>query len=433
MKVVNRNHRPIAIIGQGYVGLPLTELALKAGFHVVGIDNDRKKISRLSDGNFSVEGVSAEVIRMGLETGRYLPTSEYSDAEGFSVAVIAVPTPLIDNLPFLGHIEDAARSLGKILEPRSTVVLESTTYPGTTQELLKPILEYESGLIADEDFYLGYSPERIDPGSQNWGLLNTPKLVSADSQDSLDSLSNFYEELGIPTVKVFRTKVAEAAKLIENTFRHVNIALVNELAKFSAHLDVDIWAALEAASSKPFGYLPFHPGPGVGGHCLPVDPSYLSWAINRASGEDFKFVALANDINRSMPRYVADKVARLILAQHSPKAKGRVLLVGLSYKRGVGDLRESPGVEVGELLSQRGFQVFGIDDWVDEDSWPEGVIRWSADTSVSLDAALVLVNHPWNDLEGLVSKATHVFDCVNVLPPRLTDGKRVINIFSSLG
>src|SRR5256714_1771973 len=278
--------------------------AVETGHAVVGYDIDEDRVKRLSACESFVEDVPSVTLADALASGRYQPTAEPKACAGFDVAVITVPTPLRDGNPDLSYIETAAQTLARYVRPGSTVILESTTYPGTTEELVGPLLEEASGLAVGEDFHLGYSPERIDPGNPVWTLANTPKVVSGVNEASLGAVRAFYDRLLIETVPVSGTREAELAKLVENTFRHVNIALVNELAMFAADLGIDVWEAIEAASTKPFGYLRFTPGPGVGGHCLPVDPSYLSWRVKDRLGQSFKFVELANEVNEHMPDYV---------------------------------------------------------------------------------------------------------------------------------
>src|SRR5207249_3425914 len=270
----------------------------------VGFDVDEVRVKRLNAGESYVEDITDEVLQSALATGRYRATTRERDCAGFDVAVITVLSPLREGAPDLSYIEASARTLGRYLRPGATVVLESTTYPGTTEELVKPILEEMSALLAGPDFHLGYSPERIDPGNPTWSFVNTPKVVSGIDAASLAAVDAFYSSLVDRTVPVAGPKEAELTKLLENTFRHVNVALVNELAMFADDLGIDVWSAIDAASTKPFGYMRFTPGPGVGGHCLPIDPSYLSWRVRRSLGHTFRFVELANDVNDHMPDYV---------------------------------------------------------------------------------------------------------------------------------
>ena len=300
------------------------------------------KIKRLAAGESHVEDVRSDMVSRALATGRYEPTDDPGRTRGFDVAVIDVPTPLTrrsaESFACHGRRGHAVR----LATRRSDGDPRIDDLPGTTEDLVAGILEEGSGLVAGRDFHLGYSPERIDPGNPTWHFVNTPKVVSGIDKDSLEAVQAFFDRLVDRTVPVSGTREAELTKLLENTFRHVNIALVNELAMFADAMGIDIWEAIDAASTKPFGYLRFTPGPGVGGHCLPIDPSYLSWKVRRSLGQPFRFVELANDINAHMPDYV---VSRLTLALNRDKRAvngSRVLLLGLAYKPNTGDVRESP-------------------------------------------------------------------------------------------
>src|SRR5438270_3554073 len=361
---MSRASSKVVILGQGYVGLPLAMRAVEVGHDVVGYDVEEARVKRLLAGESYVEDVPTETLAAALASGRYRPSSEPDAIAGFDVAVITVPTPLREGNPDLSFIESAASAAGRYLRHGACVILESTTYPGTTQELVGPLLEEGSGLTVGSDFHLGYSPERIDPGNPTWNLVNTPKVVSGIDAASLDSVKRFYDSIVERTVPVSTPKEAELTKLLENTFRHVNVALVNELAMFANDLGIDIWEAIDAASTKPFGYLRFTPGPGVGGHCLPIDPSYLSWRVRRTLGHSFRFVELANDVNDHMPDYV---VRRLMAARNRQKQAlngSRTLLLGPGYRRNTGDDRESPAVVVAERLLTLGAEVRVVDPHV---------------------------------------------------------------------
>jgi UDP-N-acetyl-D-glucosamine dehydrogenase len=402
----------VVIVGQGYVGLALAVRAVETGQVVVGFDTDETRIKRLQAGDSYVEDVSCARLSDALATGRYVPTADERECSGFEVAVITVPTPLKEGVPDLSYIEEAGRVLAKYLKAGATVVLESTTYPGTTVELLVPILEEGSGLAAGSDFHVGYSPERIDPGNPRWTLVNTPKVVSGIDDSSLQAVRSFYDGLVEQTVPVRRTQEAELVKLIENTFRHVNVALVNEIAMFAADLGIDIWESLDAAGSKPFGFLRFNPGPGVGGHCLPVDPSYLSWRVKRQVGEPFRFVELANDINDHMPAYVVRRLTGMLNRLHKSVNGSRVLLLGLSYKRNVGDARESPAAVVTDLLLGLGAEVRACDPHVDPEVLGNAVpiVELSAEELRTADVVVVLTEHDAFDWDLVQSEASLIFD-----------------------
>ena len=404
----------LLVIGQGYVGLPLALAAVDAGFTVVGFDTNDERVKRLVAGTSYVEDVSDEVLTRALATGRYRPTAEESLCAGFDVAVIDVPTPLRDGQPHLVHVEAAASMVARHLRPGATVILESTTYPGTTEELVQPLLEEGSGLVAGKDFFLGYSPERIDPGNTTWDLRSTPKVVSGIDASSLAAVSAFYGRIVDTTVPVAGTREAELTKLLENTFRHVNVALVNELAMFAGELGIDIWAAIDAASTKPFGYMRFTPGPGVGGHCLPVDPSYLSWKVRRSLGRSFRFVELANDVNAHMPDYVVSRLVTAFNRQGRAVKGSRVLVLGLAYKKNTGDAREAPGTVIVELLGALGADVRVADPHlVDLDEL--AVVELSEPELTAADAVIVITDHDAFDYELVTRCARFVLDTRNRL------------------
>ncbi len=408
----------VAVLGQGYVGLPLAMAAVEAGHRVVGFDVDEHRVERLGAGDSYVEDVPADTLAAALSTGRYRPTADPGALAGFDVAVITVPTPLREGRPDLSHVEDAARTLCSHLRPGSLVVLESTTYPGTTEELLAGLIRERSGLVAGGDYHLGYSPERIDPGNAEYGLAETPKLVSGVAPCCLEAVQAFYDTLVAKTIAVSRPREAELAKLVENTFRHVNIALVNELAMFAAELGVDIWEALDAAATKPFGFMRFNPGPGVGGHCLPIDPSYLSFHVERSLGRSFRFVELANDVNAHMPDYVVQRLVAALNERGKALKGSRVVLLGLAYKPNTSDLRESPALVVARHLLRLGAEVAYVDEHVaDIDLGRAGLEGSLAKVPLDeaeltgADAVVVLTDHDDVDYDLVASLARYVLDC----------------------
>ena len=408
----------VVIVGQGYVGLPVAMHAVRAGHDVLGYDVDERRVKRLNAGESIVDDVGDDELRAAIATGRYRATYLADELDGFEVGVISVPTPLRDGAPDMSHVEAAASTLGAHLSKGACVILESTTYPGTTEELVAPLLESASGLVAGDDFMLGYSPERIDPGNTQYTLRNTPKVVSGIDGASLHAVQAFYESFVDETVPVSTTRVAELTKLLENTFRHVNIALVNEVAMFANDLGIDVWEVIGAANTKPFGYLRFTPGPGVGGHCLPIDPSYLSWRVRRSLGQPFRFVELANDINEHMPDYV---LRRLVLGfnRRGLAVRGRrVLVLGLAYKKNTGDARESPALDVVRQLVTMGADVAVADPHVEDRFVPSDVERvdLTADEIAAADAVVVLVDHDSFDYDA-VRAASYVFDCQHRVAP----------------
>ncbi len=402
----------LVVIGQGYVGLPISIRAVQVGYQVVGLDVDVSRAQRLVAGKSYVEDVSDEVLRQALASGRFTASASYDAAVGFDYAVITVPTPLTEGLPDLGFIEQSAAAIAPHIRPGATVVLESTTYPGTTDELLVPILEAGSGLKAGVDFYVGYSPERIDPGNAHFSFVNTPKVVSGINAASSARIEAFYSALVDRVVVVSDCKVAELTKLLENTFRHVNIALVNELAMFAHDLDINVWEAIDASSTKPFGFMKFTPGPGVGGHCLPIDPSYLSWRVKRALGQSFRFVELANDVNDHMPDYV---IRRLVVALNEQKRSmngSRILVLGLAYKKNTGDARESPSTRIVELLLGMGCEVRVVDPHVITRHFDSRVtfVDVSPDELAAADAVVLLVDHDAFDYGAIATTTTFILD-----------------------
>lgn len=415
--------RSVVVIGQGYVGLPLAMRAVEVGYTVIGLDLNKTRIDALNEGHSFVEDISSATVRKALDAARYRATTDYDDAQDFGVAVITVPTPLKETLPDLSFIEAAAKSLAPHITAGSLVVLESTTYPGTTSELLVPLLEEGSGMIAGADFYVGYSPERIDPGNPRWNFVNTPKVVSGINAASLSHVDAFYSSLVERTVPVSTPKEAELTKLLENTFRHVNIALVNELAVFADELGVDVWESIDAAASKPFGFMKFTPGPGVGGHCLPVDPSYLSWQVRRTLGKSFRFVELANDVNEGMPAYVVQRSIELLNQKRKALNGARILLAGIAYKKNSGDSRESPALRIIDLLNEYGAEVQACDPFVADVQWPAHATRtdFSAEALAAADLVIVVTDHDDFDfdlLEAIASDSaanTTVFDTRNRL------------------
>jgi UDP-N-acetyl-D-glucosamine dehydrogenase len=411
-----QSSRKLVVVGQGYVGLPLAMRAVEAGYTVVGFDTDEGRTKRLAAGQSFVEDVPSEAVRAGLDSGAYQASSDPSMLVDFDIAVITVPTPLREGNPDLSYIESAARTLAQYLRPGATVILESTTYPGTTEELVGPLLEEGSGLAAagaeGEGFLLGYSPERIDPGNTTWTFATTPKVVSGINEASLAAVQSFYDDLVGQTVPVASTRVAELTKLLENTFRHVNIALVNELAMFAADLGIDVWEAIDAASTKPFGFMPFRPGPGVGGHCLPIDPSYLSWRVKRALGQSFRFVELANDVNDHMPDYVVRRVIVSLNRRKQAVNGSRILLLGLAYKRNTGDARESPAIAAADRLLALGADVRAADPHVLEAHVSERVrrVECTAEEVAAADLVILLTDHDAFDYEMVGREAVAVFD-----------------------
>ena len=324
------------------MGLTLASAAAEAGFRVVGIDVDADRIDGLARGDLVVPGVSVRAFEAGTKDGRLAFSTDPSAIERAELIFICVPTPLEDGAPDLRFVESASATVAQHLRPGSLVVLESTTYPGTTEQLVRPILEEGSDLSADDDFLLAYSPERIDPGNAEFGMRNTPRVVGGCTPEATATAVAFYGQIVDKVMTVSSTRVAETAKLLENTFRHINIALVNELSILCHEMGIDVWEAIDAAGTKPYGFMPFFPGPGIGGHCIPLDPTYLAWQIRRESGRRFGVLEQAQEVNERMPDWVATRVGGILNDRGLAVKDADILALGVTYKADVGDVRESP-------------------------------------------------------------------------------------------
>ena len=353
----------LGVVGLGYVGLPLAVESANQGLSVLGFDINESRVDDINTGNSPIEDISNKELANALKN--FQATFDSTELAKCNNVVISVPTPLTDYQPDLSYVISAAKAVGENLVKEQVIILESTTYPGTTIEVLIPNLEKYSGLKAGVDFYVGYSPERIDPGNQEWKFKNTPKVISGLDQKSLGKIKSFYESIIDETVIVNGTKEAEMVKLLENTYRHVNIALINELAMLCKMLEIDIWEVVNAAKTKPFGFQSFTPGPGVGGHCIPVDPEYLSFKT-RQIGKPVRFVELAQEINNSMPAYVVSRVNELLNSQDKILRNSKVLVLGVAYKKDISDMRESPSLDILELLLEKNVEVSFYDPFVDE-------------------------------------------------------------------
>jgi len=353
----------LGVVGLGYVGLPLAVEASIQGLNVIGYDINSKRVEMINNGISPIEDISNDELSNALE--KFFSTLDSNLLSKCKNIVISVPTPLTDYQPDLSYVITAAKTVGDNLVKNQVVILESTTYPGTTIEVLIPNLESISKLKAGVDFFVGYSPERIDPGNKVWKFKNTPKVISGINDISTEKIKNFYESIIETTVLVKGTKEAEMVKLLENTYRHVNIALINELAMLCKMLDIDIWEVVNAAKTKPFGFESFKPGPGVGGHCIPVDPEYLSFKT-RQIGKPVRFVELAQEINNSMPAYVVGQISEILNKNGKLLNNSKILLMGVAYKKDISDMRESPAIDVTELLLEKKVNVSYFDPFVSE-------------------------------------------------------------------
>lgn len=407
----------VAIIGQGYVGLPLAREAIRAGLSVVGIDINPGTVAGLNSGRSHVDDLRDEDIAEMLDGG-YVATTDFTAIRDAENVVICVPTPLTKSSePDLGPLRSAVKAVAGHLQPGMLVVVESTTYPGTTDEVARPILE-ETGLVAGEDFNLAFSPERIDPGNPIFGLHNTPKIVGGHTAECGDRAAMFYGKMVEEVVRVRGTREAEMAKLLENTYRHINIALVNEMVRFCRELNIDLWEAIDAASTKPFGFQAFRPGPGVGGHCIPIDPNYLSHNVLTRLGYPFRFVELAQEINDSMPAYVGDRIQQRLNADGITLRGAKVLLLGVTYKPNVGDTRETPAAPLARILRDQGAEVSYHDPFVVEWSADGEDLRAASDLSAavaSADICVLLQPHRAYNLEHIAVTAKRVLDTRGVM------------------
>ena len=397
----------VGIVGLGYVGLPLAVAFCDAGYPVVGVDVDQRLVERLRRGESPIEDVSDEQLRS--VASRFHPTTRYADLSRTEAVLIAVPTPLTPNRePDLGPLAAAGSGLAAVLQQGQLVVLESTTYPGYTRERLTPLLE-ESGLAAGEDFHVAFSPERIDPGRTDYALGNTPKVVGGLTPACLERARALYAAVCERVVPMSTLEAAELTKLLENVFRSVNIALVNELSLLCDRMGIDIWEVTDAAATKPYGFMSFEPGPGMGGHCLPVDPFYLSW---RAREFDFQaeFIELAGEVNQGMPYFCVERIARALDEHYKPIRRSEILILGASYKPGVGDLRESPAIKIMRLLVARGARVRYHDNYVSY--LPEfDLSSQPLDQALSTaDCVAIVTAHPEVDFERVAAEASVLVD-----------------------
>ena len=355
----------LTVVGLGYVGLPLAYEASRSGMRVFGLDTNPSVVERLSKGESHIDDIDSDQLSSMIDAG-FSPTVEPDCISDSEVVLICVPTPLDDDgTPDIGQIEAAAEVVSQHLRPGSLVVLESTTYPGTTEDVVRPILEAGSGLTAGTDFHLAYSPERIDPGNLEWGVRNTPKVIGGLTAACTDRAVKFYDQVVDTVVPTSGLREAEFAKLLENTYRHVNIALMNEMAVFCHELGIDLWAAITAAETKPFGFQAFRPGPGVGGHCIPIDPNYLSW-VARSVGFRLRFVELAQEVSERMPAYVARRVQDALNRSGKAVNGAHIVLAGVTYKPNVTDHRETPARPLALHLQGMGGRVSYVDPMVDE-------------------------------------------------------------------
>ncbi len=405
----------VGVIGLGYVGLPFAVEKGKVGYQVLGIDQNPQRADMINKGQNYILDVKDEELKSLVDQGSITAMVDFSRVPDMDIIVICVPTPLTKNLtPDLQYVESVTRAIAPLMRKGQLVTLESTTYPGTTEEIMLPILE-SFGLKVEEDFYLAHSPERVDPGNQRYTTKNTTKVVGGVGTESLDAALTFYSQTIEHVVPVSCAKAAELTKVFENTFRAVNIALVNELTLLCDRMGLDVWEVLDGAFTKPFGIMPFYPGPGVGGHCIPLDPHYLEWKAKELNFNTH-FIALAGEINRKMPEFVRDKAIRILNHAGIPSSKAKILVLGIAYKKDIEDERESPSIEVIRLLKMEGAEVDYHDPMIN--SFAEHGLKMNStalteETLKSCDLVIIATDHSSIDYQWLADKSQRVFDTRN--------------------
>jgi len=429
-KIQDRSAR-IVILGLGYVGLPLATIFAEAGFTVVGVEPDQSKVEKIMRGESYVQDVPSEKLDQLMRSGNLTATTDFSVLAEADAVSICVPTPLRKTGdPDLSYILVATDELAKYMHPGVVVVLESTTYPGTTREILLPKLTENSGLKVGEDFFLAFSPERVDPGREDWTTYNTPKVIGGITAACSDIASSWYQQALETVVPVSSAESAEMAKLLENTFRMINIGLVNEMAIMCDRLGLDVWEIIDAAATKPFGFMKFTPGPGLGGHCIPIDPLYLSWKL-RALNYTARFIDLASEINTGMPRYVVSKVQDALNEQGLPLKGSQILVIGAAYKPDVDDIRESPSLDIIGLLRQKGAKVNYHDPYIpriSHDDWSLESVPNLIESAQNSDCVVIVTDHSDYDFENILERAPLIIDTRNALGKAGKEDSRVVRL-----
>ena len=421
----------VGVLGLGYVGLPFAVVFAEAGFKVIGIDPIPDKVARIQRGESYVLDVADATVKRLVGQGCLQATSDFSALDKVDAVAICVPTPLRKTGdPDLSFIVSATEALAQHIHPGMVIVLESSTYPGTTRELMLPRLEEASGLKVGQDFFLAFSPERVDPGRKDWTTINTPKVVGGITPACLEASVAWYSQALKTVVPVSTAEVAEMAKLLENTFRMINIGLVNELAIMCDRLGVDVWEVIDAAATKPFGYMKFQPGPGLGGHCIPIDPLYLSWKM-RAFNYNARFIELASEINTNMPRFAVSKVQDALNNHAKPVKGSRILVLGVAYKPDIDDLRESPALDVLGLLIRKGAEVSYHDPYIahlDHDGWQLDSIPDLMKAVEESDCVVIVTNHSSYDYPAILAKAGLLVDTRNALGKLGKNNPKVVRL-----
>jgi len=429
-KIQDRSAK-IVILGLGYVGLPLATIFAEAGFNVVGVEPDQRKVDTLERGESYVQDVPSEKLAQLTQSGNLRATTDFSVLAEADAVSICVPTPLRKTGdPDLSYILVATDELAKYMHAGVVVVLESTTYPGTTREILLPKLTENSGLKVGEEFFLAFSPERVDPGREDWTTYNTPKVIGGITAACSDVASFWYQQALETVVPVSSAESAEMAKLLENTFRMINIGLVNEMAIMCDRLGLDVWEIIDAAATKPFGFMKFTPGPGLGGHCIPIDPLYLSWKL-RALNYTARFIDLASEINTGMPRYVVNKVQDALNEHGLPLKDSKILVIGAAYKPDVDDIRESPSLDIIGLLRKKGAQVSYHDPFIpriSHEDWSLESVPNLIESAQNTDCAVIVTDHSDYDFETLLDHAALIVDTRNALGSAGKNDLRVVRL-----
>ena len=418
IQLIQKKYVNVAVVGMGYVGLPLAITFANAGFNVIGIEPNQEKVDMVNRGESYIGDISNAVLRKHTEAGRIRATSDYSILAEIDAVSICVPTPLSKKRdPDMSFIVSASNGLAPYMHRGMVVVLESSTYPGTTRELVLPILTEGNDLKVGEDFFLAFSPERMDPGRSDWTTYNTPKVMGGITQACTDVASAWYSKALETIVPVSNCEVAEMAKLLENTFRMINISMVNEIAQMCDRLGIDVWEVVDAAGTKPFGFMKFNPGPGMGGHCIPVDPLYLSWKM-KTLNYTARFIDLASEIDANMPRYVVGKIQDALNRYKKAINGSKVLLIGVTYKPNISDLRESPAIDITHLLLEKGAEVSYYDPYVPEIDQDGLLMQSEKELQAAVekaDCVAIITNHTKIDYAMVLEKSKVIFDARNAL------------------
>lgn len=431
LRKITDHSAKVAVLGLGYVGLPLVVAFAEAGFHVLGIDLDQRKIESINTGKSYIPDIPTEKIASLVKAGMIQASSDFSLLRDMDAVSICVPTPLRKTGdPDLSFILSATEDLATYMHPGMVIVLESTTYPGTTREILLPKLGEERGLVAGENFFLAFSPERVDPGRKDWTTYNTPKVIGGITPVCTEVAAAWYGQALETVVPVTSAETAEMTKLLENTYRMINIGLVNEMALMCNRLGIDVWEVIEAAATKPFGFMKFTPGPGLGGHCIPIDPLYLSWKL-KALNYTARFIELASEINTNMPRYVVNRIQDALNEAGKPVKGSTFLILGAAYKPDVDDLRESPALDVMGLLEQKGGSVSYHDPYIpkiDHDGQYRESVQNLDEVVKTSDCVIIITNHSLYDYPTILNNAKMIFDTRNALGKSGLDHSKVIRL-----